>query len=94
VGRTDDTCRDGCGDGGTCDGEKGTCIYDDFATTASPAALDPAANCTFLPEDAGEVTVWVNDFDFNDADLSEPYRFWVELVEGCSAACTDAWCAQ
>jgi hypothetical protein len=50
---------------------------------AGGVALDPAAECTHMYDSDDTILVWVNDNDFDDRDISQPYSFTVNIVPGC-----------
>jgi hypothetical protein len=46
-------------------------------------ALDPGSECTHMYDDDSTILVWVNDDNFDDRDVGQPYSFTLDLVPGC-----------
>ncbi len=46
-------------------------------------ALDPSSECTHMYSSGDTILVWVNDNDFDDLDIGQPYAFTLDIVPGC-----------
>ncbi|MEZ4271917.1 MAG: hypothetical protein R3C68_10950 [Myxococcota bacterium] len=84
------TSQDLCSNCGNCDA-RNFCIQPAMNETVGAAGTVP--QCSFVRQD-GDLEIWVNDYVFNDWDVSNQYQFRVTMTEGCPSVCNSFVCSQ